>query len=65
MATNIRHFKYINSKTGNTIYYHSVTGITEAGKLKQELEKVRDKVASDNGVFMETIYWEEIIEKDE
>lgn len=62
MATEIRHFKFINSKTGNTIYYHSVTGITEAQKLKQELEKIRDKVASDNGVFMETVYWEEITE---
>lgn len=63
MATT-RHFRYINSKTGNALYYHSVTDITEADKLKQELEKIRDKVASDNGVFMETIYWEEITEKD-
>jgi hypothetical protein len=65
MATNTRHFKYINSKTGNTIYYHSVTDISEPAKLKQELEKIRDKVASDNGVFMETVYWEEISENAE
>jgi hypothetical protein len=63
MATNVRHFKYINSKTGNTIYHYSIKGVSEPDKLKLELEKIRDKVASDNGVFMETIYWEEIVEK--
>jgi ribose 5-phosphate isomerase len=65
MATNTRHFKYINSKTGNTIYHYTVTRVTDPEKLKQELESVRNKVASDNGVFMETIYWEEITEKTE
>ncbi|OKS87713.1 hypothetical protein [Mucilaginibacter polytrichastri] len=65
MANNTRHFKYINSKTGNTLYYYSVSSVSEPDKLKQELDKIRDKVASDNGIFMETVYWEEIIEKAE
>lgn len=55
-----KHFKFINSKTGNTLYYHSVKEIENPGQLKAELEKIRDKVAATNGVFMETIYWEEI-----
>ncbi|NCD71310.1 hypothetical protein [Mucilaginibacter agri] len=63
MATeNIKHYKFINSKTGNAIYYYSSSSTASAAELKQELEKIRDKVASENGVFMETVYWEEISE---
>lgn len=63
MATeNTKHFKFVNSKTGNTLYYYSASNATKPADLKQELEKIRDKVASENGLFMETVYWEEIPE---
>lgn len=60
MSTSSKHYKFVNSKTGNTIYYHSIHDEMDAEKIKEELDKVRNKVATLNGVFMETIYWEEI-----
>jgi transcription initiation factor IIE alpha subunit len=62
MATNTRHYKFINSKTGNALYYYSVEGEKTPEQLKEELDKIRDQVASNNGLFMETVYWEEVLE---
>lgn len=60
MATPARHFKFINSKTGNTIYYYTITEEKDQAAITEELDKIRDQVAVNNAVFMETIYWEEI-----
>ena len=62
MATK-KHFKFINSKTGNTIFHYTYTGKVEETCMKAELEKMKAEVATKNGVFLDTIYWEEIIEK--
>ncbi|QQL48679.1 hypothetical protein [Mucilaginibacter ginkgonis] len=59
-----KHFKFINSKTGNTIFYYSYTAGGDAQHLKAELEKIKEQVAIQNGVFTGTIYWEEVVEKD-
>ena len=59
MATT-RHFKFINSKTGNTIFHHSYKGDGGEQHLKAELEKIKEQVAVQNGVFTGTIYWEEV-----
>ncbi len=54
-----KHYKFINSKTGNVIYHHTLkAGITEA-EIKTEMEKIKAEVASKNAVFLDTIYWEE------
>jgi hypothetical protein len=58
-----KHYKFINSKTGNAIYYHSISEDSETEKIKEELEKIRARVAIQNGIFLETVYWEEM--KDE
>jgi hypothetical protein len=58
-----KHYKFINSATGYVIYYYSISGDLEPEKVKEELEKIRAKVAIQNGIYLETVYWEEI--KDE
>ena len=58
-----KHYKFINSKTGYAIFYYSLDSGIEADKAKEELEKVKAKVAINNGIYTETIYWEEV--KDE
>jgi len=59
-----KHYKFINSKTGNAISYFSLkAGLTEE-KIKTELEKAKNDVAVKNNLFAETIYWEEVKEED-
>lgn len=58
-----KHYKFINSKTGNVIYYHSLSSALTSEELKAELEKVKAQVATQNAIIWSTIYWEEI--KDE
>jgi hypothetical protein len=55
-----KHYKFINSATGYVIYYYSISGDLEPEKVKEELEKIRAKVAIQNGIYLETVYWEEI-----
>jgi hypothetical protein len=57
-----KHYKFINNKTGNAIYYYSISDDLEPKKIKEELEKVQAKVAIQNGIFIETVFWEEIKE---
>lgn len=61
--TTTRHFKFINSKTGNAIYYHTLNTASSAEKVKAELEKIKEQVATQNGIFSGTLYWEEIVEE--
>ena len=58
-----KHYKFINSKTGYVIYYHSVSSAMTPDEIKAELEKVKAQVAINNSLFSDTIYFEEI--KDE
>ena len=60
MEADNRHFKFINSQTGNTIYYHSCgTRLTEEER-KAELDKIKAQVAVKNGLFLDIVYWEEV-----
>jgi hypothetical protein len=63
MKKSNKHYKFINSKTGNAIFYYSINDALEPEKIKEELEKIRAQVAIHNGIFLDTVYWEEI--KDE
>jgi hypothetical protein len=60
MKKSSKHYKFINNKTGNAIYYYSISDDLEPKKVKEELEKVQAKVAIQNGIFIETVFWEEI-----
>jgi hypothetical protein len=63
MKKNNKHYKFINSQTGYAIYYHSLPDDLEEKQIKEELEKIRAQVAIKNGIYLETVYWEE--EKDQ
>ncbi len=59
-----KHYKFINSKTGNVLFYHSLNSDMGAAEIKIELEKIKAHVAIQNAVFLDTIYWEEFKKKD-
>ena len=54
-----KHYKFINSKTGNVLFYHSLKSDIGETEIKIELDKVKAHVAKQNDVFLDTIYWEE------
>ena len=55
-----KHYKFINSRTGNVIYYHSLSSDLTPAALKLELEKIIAQVAVKDAVPVHTIYWEEV-----
>nr|WP_067059617.1 glycerol-3-phosphate dehydrogenase/oxidase [Mucilaginibacter sp. L294] len=63
MNTADKHFKFINSKTGYVIFYSSLSTTLSPNEVKAELDKIKAQVAIKNGIYQETVYWEEI--KDE
>jgi hypothetical protein len=60
MQADTKHYQFINSQTGNTIYYHAISAKLTPPELKKELEKVKAQVAVKNALFLDVIYWEEI-----
>ena len=60
----IKHYKFINSETGNVIYFLSLPESCPA--TENELEKTRFKVAAENRTYVGNIYYvlydEDIIE---
>ncbi len=57
-----KHYKFINSKTGYAIYYHSLSSNLNSEEIKSQLQEVKARVAIQNGIYLETVYWEEIKE---
>lgn len=60
-----KHYKFINSKTGYAIFYHTLNSKIGNEEEKVELEKVRIQVAINNVIPLNTVYWEEITEAGE
>ncbi|MGZ3829990.1 MAG: hypothetical protein ACXVAY_13790 [Mucilaginibacter sp.] len=60
-----KHYKFINSKTGYAIFYHTLNSKTVIEQIKVELEKIRMQVATTNVIPLNTVYWEEIKEEGE
>lgn len=63
MKADKKHYKFINSQTGNAIFYHSLDAGLPKEEIKAELEKVKAQVAIQNGMFLDIVYWEEIKEE--
>ena len=63
METSLKHYKFVNSKTDNIIYYYSVDASLNPDQVKEQLETVKAQVAVTNGLFSQTVYWEEINEE--
>lgn len=64
MNTSVKHYKFINSKTGNVIFYQSLDAALGPNELRDELRKIQEQVATQNGLNVSTIYWEEVAEAD-
>lgn len=62
MKNQDKHYKFINSKTGYAIYYHTLDSSIPPEKEKEELDKIKAKVAIQNDIYLGTVYWEEIKE---
>jgi hypothetical protein len=60
MKAGEKHYKCVNSKTGYVIYYHSLGSGLSKDEVKAELEKIRTRVAIQNGIYLETLYWDEM-----
>lgn len=60
MKTDNKHYKFINSQTGNAIYYCAVDAALREDEAKAELNKVKAQVAIQNHMFLDIVYWEEI-----
>ena len=60
----VKHYKFINSRTGNVIYYHSLSSELSPAAIKLELEKIIAQVAVQNSIPVHTIYWEEVKAQD-
>ena len=60
MNTADKHYKFINSRTGYVIFYHSLSAGLSVEEIKAELDRIKAQVAIQNGIYQETIYWEEI-----
>jgi hypothetical protein len=58
-----KHYKFINSKTGYAIFYHTLKSDLKEEEVKVELEKIRTQVAVTNAISLDTVYWEEIKEE--
>lgn len=52
---NTRHYKFINSETGNVIYYLTCT--PDEADEEYVLENMRQKLAYEKGMYIENIYY--------
>ncbi|MEO6149966.1 MAG: hypothetical protein ABIN95_01115 [Mucilaginibacter sp.] len=55
-----KHYKFINSITGYSIFYHSLSSSLDPQAIKAELEKVKAQVAIQHGLLLTTVYWQEV-----
>jgi len=62
MTKEHKHYKFVNNETDNVIYYLSVPA--DKHDAKQMLENTRHKLAIENGIFIESIYYVEDGEKE-
>jgi len=56
-----KHYKFINNETDNVIYYLSVSA--DKPDLKHTLESTKHRLAIENGIYIDSIYYIEDTEK--
>jgi len=60
MKKDNKHYKFINNETGNVIYYLSIPN--DEANMKTTLENTRHKLAIENGIYIDSIYYIEVSE---
>lgn len=63
MKKAVKHYKFINSGTDNAIYYYTLDESLSPEEIKEKLEAVKVQVAISNGLFLETVYYQEVKEE--
>jgi hypothetical protein len=58
METQLNHFEFINSLTGNVICYLTVPVDMPDNELEKKLEKRRAELAVSNRLYIDLIYWQ-------
>lgn len=51
----LKHYKFINSETGNVIYFLSLP--ESSSSIDNELERIRIKIAADNDIYIGNVYF--------
>lgn len=51
----LKHFKFINSETGNVIYFLSLP--ERSSTIENELERIRCEIAANNGIYVGNVYY--------
>lgn len=59
MKAEKKHYKFINSQTGNALFYHSLEAGLKEDEIKTELDKIKAQVATQNSLYLDIVYWEE------
>jgi hypothetical protein len=62
MNRDLRYYKFINSETGNTIYFLSFP--KDEPNTWERLEKAREKLACEKGIYVGNIYYSRSTEQD-
>jgi hypothetical protein len=62
MKKEIKYYKFINSETGNIIYFLSFPH--NEPQADKKLEAMREKLAYENDLYIEKIYYSKSSEKD-
>lgn len=62
MKKDLKYYKFINSETGNVIHFLSFH--RNEPNAEEKLEAMREKLASENGLYIENIYYSKSYEKD-
>ena len=62
MNRNMKYYKFINSETGNVIHFLSFP--RNEPNCRKILEATRQKLAYENGIFLENIYYSSYSDSD-
>ncbi|HWD87610.1 MAG TPA: hypothetical protein VG367_05745 [Mucilaginibacter sp.] len=62
MSKASKHYKFINNETGNVIYFLSISG--DNTHPKETLENTKHKLAMENGIYIENVYYIEVPENE-
>jgi len=62
MSKATKHYKFVNNETGNVIYFLSVPA--DSAHQKETLENTKHKLAMDNGIYIENVYYIDVPENE-
>lgn len=58
MEEDKKYYQFVNGQTGNVIAYLSVAISISPDAMNEILDQRRKELATEHGIYFETIYWE-------